>query len=234
MNVNALALEALCPLSPPPPSTATNVSPPIVDLPLSSTVISIDNIPSLHKQIIIAAMADIFGILTPRNFQIEAINHCVFDDDAVLFIVQPTANGKSLVPLTIATIRRGVTIVLVPLIGLGSDQVEKATVLDHNVEAYHIDEHKQLDARAVRDRLNHLSVSEANSTTILLFMSPQSLKRDPKRPNAGWYGVIASLARRGLVSLFCIDEAHTVQQCGRNFRPEFVGATKIYARYDNQ
>ena len=40
------------------------------------------------------------------------------------------ADGKSLVPLTITTIGRGVAIMLVPLIDLGSDQVGKAIVVD--------------------------------------------------------------------------------------------------------
>jgi superfamily II DNA helicase RecQ len=52
-----------------------------------------------------------------------------------MVLLRATADGKSLVPLTTSIIRTGVTLVLVPLHGLGSDQVDKATVLDHGVEA---------------------------------------------------------------------------------------------------
>ena len=171
-------------------------------------------------------MADVFGIDTPRDFQVEAINHCAFDDDSSLYLIIRTADGKSLVPLTTAILRRGITIVLVPLVGLGSDQVDKATVLEHGVKAYHIDEHKKKDARALRERLLSFTREEANYTTILIYINPQNFVRDPLRPNAGWFHVFATLAKEGLISLICIDEAHTVEQCGRNFRPEFLEATK--------
>ena len=92
----------------------------IVHLP--TPIITIDEIPIIQREIVVDAMADIFGISTPRNFQIEAVNHVAFDDGAVMFIIQPTAKGKSLIPLATAVIRCGMTIVLVPLIGLGSDQ----------------------------------------------------------------------------------------------------------------
>ena len=43
-------------------------------------------------------------------------------------------------------VKRKVTVILVPLIGLRSDQVVKPSVPEHNVEAYHIDEYKGQDA----------------------------------------------------------------------------------------
>ena len=91
-------------------------------------------------------MDNIYKISTPRDFQIEAINHCIFENDTVFYVIRRTADGKSMVPLTVATIRHGIAVILVPLIGLGTDQVEKAIVLEHNAEAYHIDEHKHLGA----------------------------------------------------------------------------------------
>ena len=48
--------------------------------------------------------------------------------------------GKSLVALAIASMRRGVSIIQVPLLGLGTDQVAKAIRVDVNIEAWHIDE----------------------------------------------------------------------------------------------
>ena len=89
--------------------------------------------------------------------------------------MRKTTEGKSLIPLTLATIFNGVTVVLVPLIGLGSDQVKKASVPEHNVEAYHVDEHKFEDARKLRTHLQSLSDDEAKNVTIILYMSPQFL-----------------------------------------------------------
>ena len=61
-----------------------------------------------------------------------------------MLIAAKTGYGKSLIPTTIASVRKGVSIVLVPLIviGLGSDQVAKAMHVDRGVEAYHIEGHK--------------------------------------------------------------------------------------------
>ena len=42
--------------------------------------------------------------------------------------------------MAIATMCRGVTIVEVPLVVLGSDQVAKAIHVDLNIEAWHVDE----------------------------------------------------------------------------------------------
>ena len=42
-----------------------------------------------------------------------------------------------------------------------------------------------------------------------------------------WGPVLEKLAEQGLISLFCIDEAHEVEQSGRHFRPEFKTAMKV-------
>ena len=77
---------------------------------------------------------------------LEAVCHSAFGDGSYLHIIRRTADGKSMVPLTVGALRRRVIIVLVPLIGLGSDQVSKAISIKHNTEAYHINEHKGDDA----------------------------------------------------------------------------------------
>ena len=69
-----------------------------------------------------------YGFNNPCSFQIEAINHLAFNDDSSLVLISRTEDGKSLVPLTMSLLRGGVTLVLVPLYSLGSDQVDKAKV----------------------------------------------------------------------------------------------------------
>ena len=115
---------------------------------------------------------------------------------------------------------------LVPLIGLGSDQVEKATIPEHNVHAYHCDEHKFEDAIKLRSFLLGLSEEEAKFILIVLYMSPQSFSdRNITNPQtnqtttrkSGWYDLIEVLGTRGHLSLICIDEVHTIHQSGRIF-----------------
>ena len=83
-----------------------------------------------------------WDIDSPHDFQVVAINQGNFNDDTVMYLISKTGSGKSAVPLTIATLRHGITIVLVPLLGLGSDQVKKASRVDKCIHAYHVDEHR--------------------------------------------------------------------------------------------
>mmetsp|Transcript_36256 Transcript_36256/g.78227 ORF Transcript_36256/g.78227 Transcript_36256/m.78227 type:complete len:111 (+) Transcript_36256:69-401(+) len=53
-----------------------------------------------------------------------------------------------------------VYIYLVPLIGLGSDQVQKSSCSEHGIEAYHIDEHKREDAKMLISCLKGIDEEE--------------------------------------------------------------------------
>ena len=99
--------------------------------------IAIDHIPPRQKVIIQQAIRDLYSINSPRDFQIEAINHLAFSDDASLIVIRRTVRG-------------GIALILVPLHGLGSDQVEKAAIEDKGVEAYYIDEHRNTNAKMLR------------------------------------------------------------------------------------
>ena len=65
--------------------------------------------------------------------------------------ISKTGPGKSAVPLTIVTLCRGVTVVMVPLFRLESDQVKKAMHFEKGVKAYHVDEHCGEDGRLLRN-----------------------------------------------------------------------------------
>ena len=95
----------------------------------------------------------LLGRRQPRDFQVVSINQGTFDDDTIMYLISKTGSGKSAVPLTIATLRRGVTVVMVPLLGLGSDQVKKSTQLEKGIKAYHVDEHRGKDGRVLRSWL---------------------------------------------------------------------------------
>jgi len=118
-----------------------------------------------------------------------------------------------------AVIKGGVAVVLVPLIGIGSDQVDKATIIEHNLHSYHGEEHKFEYAIALRDRLESLVQEELEENVIYLYLGPNAFSED-----SGWYGILSNLAKKGFISLICIDEAHTIEQSGRSFCPEFITA----------
>ncbi len=58
----------------------------------------------------------------------------------MIYLIHKTSKGKSLVMQGMASMLKGVTIVMVPLLGLGSDTESKCTTT--NVKAYHLDEYR--------------------------------------------------------------------------------------------
>ena len=89
----------------------------------------------LQKIIITRAASQIFNINTPLDWQVQSINHVLFDYAPLSLISYQTADGKSLVPLSVCTVKHKVGVVLVSLQGLGSDQVDKAIFMGHNIKA---------------------------------------------------------------------------------------------------
>ena len=113
---------------------------------------------------------------------------------------------------------------MVPLVGLVSDQVKRATVIEHIIQPYHIDEHKGVDTALLVTRLGLLTVEKSKWVTIKFFLGPKALTSQK------WDPVLEQPAQKGLISLFCIDEAHEVEQSGRFFRPEFKLTVAVIPR----
>ena len=88
-------------------STAVDDAEPNVDvLTTAPSLIPLPYIPNIHLQIFKVAISDIYRINRPRDFQLKAINNCAFEGGTFLVIVHNTEDGKLLVPLTVATLRR--------------------------------------------------------------------------------------------------------------------------------
>ena len=117
----------------------------------------------------------------------------------------------------------GVSIVLVPLLGLGSDQVSKANNQEQNVEAYHLDELRGQDFHTLCERLMIVPHQRITDQTIILYTSPQSLAK-----TSPWFPTIECLVRHGCISSFTGDEAHEIVRVGRptGFRPVFQQALR--------
>jgi superfamily II DNA helicase RecQ len=122
--------------------------------------------------------------------------------------------GKSAVVLTLVTLLRGISLVVVPLLGLGCDQVAKAQRPAYKVESYHLDENRREGMLAIQRRL--LSNSSHRNQSIILFASPQSLNE-----GSLWAPLLQKLAERKLYTLLVCDEAHTTPLHGRSFRQDF-------------
>jgi hypothetical protein len=114
---------------------------------------------------------DVFGV-EARDYQIRAIFFLVYLKISPMYLIRKTGEGKSLVMMGTATILRGVTICLVPLLGLGSSQAAKSTVEAHRVEGYHLDEYRDTDFDALSRRMKTYSRKEASSIIVYVFHGP--------------------------------------------------------------
>ena len=112
-----------------------------------------------------------------------------------------------------------------PLIGLATDQVERATATEHNIEGYHADEHKNADQCLIIDRLMCFNSDgvEANHVVINLMLGPKLTTSKMWRP------VLETLAKRGLVQMIVVDEVHYIRQSA-SFCPEFREMISFLAR----
>eukprot|EP00978_Attheya_sp_CCMP212_P042563 scaffold261658_cov69-Attheya_sp.AAC.1 len=129
-----------------------------------------------------------------------------------------TGGGKSAVVQMVATILKGIHIILVPLLALGADQVEKAKnaqpPFSRFIKAVHLDELKHpsqiLDFKSF---LTNMTLKH----TLIIVASPQSLST--KLP---WNKLILECAlEKNLVNGIFIDEYHLFASFGSSFHLEF-------------
>jgi ATP-dependent DNA helicase RecQ len=164
-------------------------------------------------------LREVFGYEAFRGPQQAIIEHVVDGGDAL--VLMPTGGGKSLCYQIPAIARQqaglGITVVVSPLIALMHDQV--GALHEAGVEAAFLnsslsgEEAVQVEKRLLRGEVTLLYAAPERVTT------PRFLAQ------------LDSLAERGQLALFAIDEAHCVSQWGHDFRPEYRALTVLHERY---
>jgi ATP-dependent DNA helicase RecQ len=152
-------------------------------------------------------LQQVFGLQEFRPHQREIIEQVLGGGDA--FVLMPTGGGKSLCYQLPALHRKGLCIVVSPLISLMKDQVD--ALLANGVRAAMYN--STLDAATARSVLARLHHGELD----LLYVAPERMMRP---------GFIHSLEEIP-VGLIAIDEAHCVSQWGHDFRPEYAALGEL-------
>lgn len=150
----------------------------------------------------------LFGNDDLRGFQREAINLINLNQNVLLSI--PTGGGKSLCYQIPASLEKGTTIVVSPLISLIEDQVhflrQKGISCIGLSSQVPVIELKGIYSE-MQDDYPHYKI---------IFITPERVIQSSKFMNA-----LKAMYRKGNLQRFVIDEAHCISEWGHDFRKDY-------------
>ncbi|QEI42316.1 ATP-dependent DNA helicase RecQ [Dolichospermum sp. UHCC 0315A] len=156
-----------------------------------------------------------FGYDQFRPGQRQIIEDALENRD--LMVVMPTGGGKSLCFQLPVLLKRGLTVVVSPLIALMQDQVE--ALKNNNISATFLN--SSVDYEEVCEREKKIMDGKIK----LLYVAPERLI-SPR-----FLAVLDVVKEKVGIFTFAIDEAHCVSEWGHDFRPEYRQLRLLRKRY---
>ncbi len=171
-----------------------------------------------------------FHIQTFRPLQQAAINATLSNRD--VFICLPTAAGKSLIFQLPALLKKGITIVFMPLIALIEDQINQ--LKEKGIPILNLSGEKgkfegkwfPTILKQCRESMHEPVQNYTYPYPKMIFMSPEKLTA-----NDAVVKFLKDLYNLRMIERFVIDEAHCVFMWGHEFRKDYLDLKRLKADF---